>query len=328
MTYSKLLPNLAVLLLAGSSLTAQITFNEKDEAFFRKKAIEYQRWLDKTGLGEALKFSELRLQKENTELEMFLVVNSTDLDTAISVWTQVKQDFQTIADRPPLEEKLFRTFVDFMEIPAAQGNIQVYVKDAEGRIIPCFWVAAWEKDGIVQSKYKIGECKSDYAINIAISPIPVRKVVGKNTTSVARQLGTAQVFSGIENFIRNKYGMVKYEDRTPKIIVDKEGNTTLRVTVENLSRVVLTNEKQSLWCDAMNALGISCNDMRRERLEFRFDYTEGSNMLTGSLTGKFGSGVYKPREEGYFNMEPDFSSYIISFHKGFQNELEKYLNRL
>ena len=327
MPLSKFLPVLTALLLFCASLGAQVTFDGDDAAFFNGKAKNYQRWLDNTGIGRVLQVSEWRLKKDSTELELFLLVKSTDLDTAISMWSQLKKDFQSSADRPPLEEKLFRTFVDFMEIPAEQGNIQVYVKDADGKYIPCFFVAVSESAGTVKYKEEIGKCKSELGINIAITPISVRKVAGKNTTAVPRRLSTAQVFGAIENFIRRQYGSTQCFDRTPTVEVKKEGST-LHVTVENLCRVVLTKEKESLWCGVMNAMGISCNDMRRERLEFRFAYQEGSNLLTGSLSGKFGSGVYVPREKGYFDMEPDFSEFINSFHRGFQAKLKEQLDQL
>ncbi len=327
MIISKTLPVTAALLLFCSFLNAQITFNSDDAAFFNEKAEKYQRWLDKTGLGRALRFDKLRLKDDSTELEMFLLMKSTDLDTAISMWSQVKKDFQSSPDRASLEEKLFLTFVDFMEIPPEQGNVQIYVKDAAGEYIKCFFVAAGVKKGKVVSREQIGECRADINFNIPISPAPVKKVTGKRTTFVQKQLGTDEVFSAIERFIRQQYGVTRCYDRTPELNVTKNG-AAMTLTVENLCRVVLTNENQSLWCDVMNSMGISCNDMRRERLEFKFTYQEGSNALTGTLSGKFGSGVYKPRASGYFDMEPDFSDYINSFHRDFQSQLKEYLNKL
>ena len=49
-------------------------------------------------------------------------------------------------------------------------------------------------------------------------------------------------------------------------------------------------------------------------------------MLTGSLTGKFGSGVYKPRTSGYMDMEPDFEEdFLKPYVQRFNNDLKKYL---
>lgn len=315
----------AFVLLFFPKLTAQETFNYQDLAFFNQKLSVYQNWLDKTNLGKALKVTKVRLKKDSTELELLLRIHSTNLDTAIALWNRAKDDYQLNTGKP-LEEKLFQTFADFMEIPPAQGNVQVYVLDADGAYIPCFYVGIWEENGSIRSDARMRECK-DKPIDVQLRPLPLRQTKKGKTTEIKRQLSSQEVFDGIEAFIKAKYLQSNCYDRYPEYLVEVRNETFLRVSVSDLCRVVLTDEKKGLWCSTVEALGGKCNDVRRERLEFEFSYLSGSNSLNGRLTGKFGSGVYRPRKSGYLDMEPDFNDYLDTFHLKFQQELKTYLEQ-
>ncbi|MBK8969048.1 MAG: hypothetical protein IPM36_20715 [Lewinellaceae bacterium] len=318
--------SLQLLCLSSVHLFTQpIQFTPADFTFFNQKAEVYQQWLDKTGLGQAIHVTKVRLKKDSTELELLLHVNSTDLDTAIALWNRTQDDVRLSSDQT-LEEKLFQTFSDFMEIPPAQGNVQVYVLDKDGVYIPCFYVAIWEEDGSIRTESKMRECK-DKPIAVSLAPLPLRKTVKGRTVETERKLSSQQVFDNIEAFLRVKYTRTNCYDRRPEMLVELRTETFLRISISDLCRVVLTDEQKSLWCRAAETLGWKCNDVRRERLEFEFNYLSGSNSLTGRLTGKFGSGVYRPRTSGYMDMEPDFNDYLDTFHLKFQQELKPYLEK-
>ncbi|MEZ4919362.1 MAG: hypothetical protein R2792_09670 [Saprospiraceae bacterium] len=316
---------LLTLFSSGQIDAQRIRFTAEDFRFFNKKSEHYQRWLDATGLGQALGVTKVRLKRDSTELEMLLHLNETQLDTAIALWCRAQDDVRLSSDQT-LEEQLFRTFAAFMEIPPEQGNIQVYVLDSDGVYIPCFYVAIWEEEGYVRSESKLRECK-DKPIAISLSPLPLRKTVKGRTIETPQNLTSKQVFDRIEAFLRKKYTQTNCYDRYPKVLVEDRTETFLRVSITDLCRVVLTDEQKSLWCQGMELIGWPCNDVRRERLEFEFTYLSGSNSLTGRLTGKFGSGVYKPRTSGYMDMEPDFEDYLDTFHLKFKQELKKYLEQ-
>lgn len=301
-------------------------FTDEDLAFFHQKAGVYQQWLDKTGLGNAIKVTKVRLKKENTELELLLRVNAVDLDTAIALWNRAKDDYNLTAGHP-LEEKLFRTFADFMEIPPEQGNVQVYVLDTDGAYVPCFFVGIWEEDGSIRTDARLRECR-DRPLDISLQPMPLRKTTKGKSTEIRRQLNSSQVFNAIEAFLRAQYTRTDCYDRRPELLVEKRTETFLRVSISDLCRVVLTDEQKSIWCRTLETVGWACNDVRRERLEFEFSYLSGSNQIGGRLTGKFGSGVYRPRKSGYMDMEPDFNDYLDTFHLKFQQELKAHLDKL
>ena len=302
-----------------------IAFTAEDLFFFQQKADTFQRWLNKTGLGTALQTSKVRLKKDSTELELLLRVNTGDLDTAIALWNRAKDDYSLTAGQP-LEETLFQTFAHFMEIPPAQGNVQVYVLDSDGAYVPCFFVGIWEEKGRIRTEARIRECK-DKPVDINLHPLPLRKPVKGKTSEIRRQLSSAQVFDGIETFLREKYIRTDCYNRYPELLVELRTESFLRISISDLCRVVLTDEQKGLWCRTVETLGWQCNDVRRERLEFEFNYLTGSNNLSGRLVGKFGSGVYKPRKSGYMDMEPDFIDYLDAFHIKFQQALKAYLEK-
>ena len=317
---------LVLSILSTTNLSAQtIAFTAEDLVFFNQKADTYQEWLNKTGLGIAIQVTKVRLKKEDTELELLLRLHSTDLDTAIALWNRAKDDYRLTTDQP-LEEKLFQTFVSFMEIPPAQGNVQLYVLDEDGAYIPCFYVGIWEEDGSIRSDSKMRECR-DKTLDIPLKPLSLQKTPRGKTTDIPIGRSSAGVFDGIMAFLNSRYGATKCHDRRPVIEEELRTESFLRVSLSDLCRVVLTDEENSPWCTLVEAMGWKCTDVRRERLEFEFSYLAGSNHLSGRLVGKFGSGVYRPRKSGYMDMEPDFNDYLDSFHRKFQKELKAYLEK-
>ncbi len=319
---------LSVVCLLQMAVPAHSLFAQdlsEDLPFFHQQAQEYQRWLDKSGLGNALAVKEIKLLKNGSELELHLRLRPSNLDSAIGLWKQTKADFLA-TNKQPLEEKLFRVFIHKMEIPPANGNVQIYVFDKTGNYIPCFYVPIWEENGVVQSEETIGECK-DKPIEIRFKPQPIRQTIKGKTTFVERQLTTDEVFDTILSFLRSRYGRTECHDRYPEIVEELRTETMLKVSVTDLCRVVLTDEQNSLWCKGVESLGWKCNDVRRERLEFEFFYPGNTKSLTGKLTGKFGSGVYRPRKSGYMDMEPDFEDYLDAFNLKLHQELKVWLER-
>jgi len=91
------------------------------------------------------------------------------------------------------------------------------------------------------------ECR-DKPLDIQLRPLPLRKNAGGKTTEVQRQMTSVQVFDRIEAFLRAKYTRSTCYDRTPELLVELRTETALRISISNLCRVVLTDEKNSTWC--------------------------------------------------------------------------------
>ena len=105
-----------------------------------------------------------------------------------------------------------------------------------------------------------------------------------------------------------------------------------RVVISDLCKEMLTESTLSTWCAVARKVGWdkTCSDIRRERIEFTFGYVPDGEAfkITGTLSGKFGSGIYRPRgDTGWKDMTPDFGSWEKIFADKFLNILAERLRR-
>jgi len=264
-------------------------------------------------------------------LELLLLLRTNDPDTAVALWKNINQRFpESAADTLALEAELFQTFARQMQIPPDKGNVQIYIRDWRGMYIPCFYVWIWSEKGVLKSEVRLNECRAKI-FDVTIKPVTVRQTAKGKRTEVPRKVPPNEVFDEILRFAREQYEVTTCYDRQPKVEVDyqKTKNNTLEFTVTDLCRVVLSDEQKSTWCLILDKLGYPCNDVRRERLVFTFNYipTDTGYQLQGRLQGLFGSGVYKPRVSGYMDMEPDFDDYLSTYVNGFQERLKIRLQK-
>ncbi|MCB0519283.1 MAG: hypothetical protein KDD27_10100 [Saprospiraceae bacterium] len=322
--------NLSLLFLFASHLLFSQDYLGDDLPFFQKKAKLYQEWLEKKGMGDALKMDKVELKKNGNELELFLSVKTYDPDSAAAIWTALVSSFKAQNPNEELVSALFHTFVRMMEIPPAQGNVQVYFPNGnQYGYNPCFYVWIWEEDNKVQEESRINNCKSQ-SLSIAVKPPKVKKVTNETSTPINSREQAREVFDKILKCARQRYEVKNCDNRNPRVGEEEISDYMLSFTITDLCREVLTEEERSLWCDFVSLWWGPCNDMRRERLEFTFHYvpTDTGYTLTGSLTGKFGSGVYQPRKSGYMDMEPDFEEdFLKPYVKQFQKDLKQCLER-
>lgn len=298
-----------------------------DLAFFQKKLELYQHWMEAKGMSTILKADKIELAKNGMELELFLSLRTTDPDIAAAYWGNLQDAFPVQNPGQTIEEVLFQTFARMMEIPPGQGNIQIYFpkKDGSG-YNPCLYVWIWEENGNVVQESRINNCKAQ-SLTISVKTPDIGSVQTRSESRIANKEDARTVFNKILNYARQRYE-ITISDRNPRIEEDQMTDYTLKFVATDLSKEVLTDERKSLWCRTVEYWGGICNDTRRERLEFTFNFipTAEGYTLSGTLTGKFGSGVYEPRRSGYMDMEPDFEQdflepYVIKF----QNELTSYL---
>jgi hypothetical protein len=324
-----------ILIGVHHSLLAQKEDITGSMPFFQQRAQSYQNWLEAKGLNQVLHVDKVRFKrKDKNELEMLFVLESTNLDSALGLWFTAKRGYDTPGDS--LEHYLFRNFIHTMEIPDAQGNIQIYVKDERQQYIPCFHVFAWSESGLIKTLTKIDTCKgAGKELRVEVPAMQtIKKVKGKKTT-ITRTHTSEVVFNTILDYINTKliehprYKTDELNDRTPSIEPGIERTaTTLKFTVAGLGKEVLTNQNRSEW---QKWVGI--NTIAMERLTFQFEYrarsaSEGGGfVLIGNINGKFGSGIFKPRTSGYIDMQPDFDDYLESYKNNLQEAIEKQLKK-
>lgn len=320
-----------VLFLIGSTITAQDNLTQ-DIPFLQKKARLYQRWLNSKKLSPLLQVDSIHLAKNGNELELFLKLNEPDPDRAAGTWRSLQRSFQPSPAAKTLEASLFNTFVRFTEVDPLYVNVQVYIpKDntPNAPYLGCFYVWAWEENSQPMVKERIDNCMSQ-KISIEVPTSKFSTAAPQANTQVYHKAAAADIFEAVQHFAKQKYEVKKKDcdDRTPKVLPpDKQNDYELEFNVEDLCREVLIDEKQSLWCDFVELWWGPCNDMRRERLDFNINLHRGneSYILNIEITGKFGSGTYRPRT-GWMDMDPDFEeAFLKPYAKNFQRELKAYL---
>ncbi len=322
---------LSTFLLGWTALFAQDYFGD-DLAFFQKKTLLYQHWLDDKGLGAVLKVDEVKLQKNDQELELWLTVRNSDPDSAAAIWQGLETNFaKANADRT-IGHALYYTFIRFMEIPPRQGNVQIYIPKRDGYgYDPCFYIWLWEENGQLAEEKRTNNCKAQAFEVVVRSPV-VRKVNLETDANIRSEGDAREIFEKVISYARKRYERTREncEGRNPRVEEVEMSDYSLSFSVSDLCQEVLRDEKRSAWCRLVERWWGPCNDMRRERLEFELDFipTNGGFVLKARLTGKFGSGVYRPRKSGYMDMEPDFEEdflhpYVIEFRNALKMELER-----
>ncbi len=318
-----------VLILLTSSQGQKESFRGSED-FFEYKIERYKLWLEKKGLSSIIDIETWKLEKNDTEIELILSIQSSSLENGVAKW----DSFCEIAKRQfsgvKIEEVLFRTFVKFMEVPREQANIQIYIPRKDGLgFETCFYIFIWEQNDEIKVERNEKNCKSqNFVVEVEV---PTLKKNPTNSNLIIFDEGTTRrVFNSIIDYANQKYLTKGIQNRTPIITVSDSNATKgiLRFSVEDLSREVLTNEKKSIWCQMIEFLWGPCNDMRRERLEYTFHYvpTKKGGILQVILTGKYGSGVYKPRISGYMDMEPEFEEdFLEPYATLVRNELESFI---
>jgi len=331
------------LMYCVSNLHAQKVNLAEDFSFFEKKSAEYQRWLDNIGLGKSIVVDQVRMRPkydsitrrmgiDSTELELILCLRATDPDTAIGIWNGLKRNVDTPGDS--LEAYLYRNFVHKMEIPGVQGSIQVYIRNKQGDIDKCFYLYIWEEPDArlghkIASEYHFMECKSkSFELDIKTPKVKTAGKGKKQTYQTPRPKTAKQVFDIIDTYVKtevinNARYITECNDRQPGFDADrKRSELSYEFTLQNLCKEVLTDQTRSEWEKFWNY-----NTIAMERLTFRFEYqtTQDGFTLKCTIDGKYGSGFFKPRKEGYMNMETDFNDFFETYKNRLRQALEQRL---
>lgn len=102
---------------------AQIEDLTKDSEFFEKQKVEYQRWLDHSGLGAILSVHAIKVEPQ--QLSLYLAFPYEDVDSILVAWRELKTSYEQ-SHPITLEQKLFYKMVAMMEVRQSLANVQIY----------------------------------------------------------------------------------------------------------------------------------------------------------------------------------------------------------
>lgn len=290
--------------------------------FFKGQALEYQKWLDQSGLGNVLKVQQV--DPRPGELPLYLGFHYQEVDSIQVAWDALKTKFDK--ERPTtLEQELFYKMVYFMEVPDSVANVQIYhTYDVNKPVL--FFRGIYSQNG--QILVDTGTAKgSEAGFSLSIEDFDGLQDVAREVVNY--RLAKKELFGQIVDFARLKYRKQSFNNGGPKMEI-RDSLETLRFEVKDLKREVLTDAEQPFWCEIAQRLwGSDCDWMKREMLGFTIVHTQkevGKIQLGITIDGKVGSGYYKKiRDNGYRPMEVDFNSYLERYAEKFRLQLRQYL---
>ncbi|MDX1943595.1 MAG: hypothetical protein SFU99_23715 [Saprospiraceae bacterium] len=307
-------------LLAATALHAQIEDLTKDSEFFEKQKIEYQRWLDHSGLGSTLKVHAIEVKPQ--QLSLYLAFPYQDIDSIMVAWRTLKSAFEK--ERPlTLEQELFYKMVHLMEVRQSLANVQIY-DTYDLRKEPLFSRAIYFKNDSVNvdasnPKSKIRE--------VNIKPDDFSDMRRMSVQSFNQKFNRKMVYDKIHTYAKQKYERKTCDQRNPQLrLLESDG--ILRFEIIDLCREVLTDEANPLLCKILRKVGYDCNWVKRELLTFTVIQRETSTgfQLSIEIDGKYGSGFYENvRRGGYLSMEIDFDDYLERYADQFKEEIRRLL---
>lgn len=301
---SPLILCMCLVILSVTGLHAQNDLRN-DTPFFEEQAVNYQKWLDHTGLGSVLHVRELDVQEK--ELALYLEFPYSDIDSIVNAWQQLKAAFE--AQSPlTLEQQLFYKANQLMEVRQSALSVQLY-DTYDLRREPLFMRAIYFDGNTVATEASNPKSK--------IKDIIIRARVGANgqtpTVEAFKQsYSREKVYDCIYTYATNTFEQRNCDGRLPEIHL-LEDQEVLRFEVVDLCKVVLTDEENPRICDWLDSFGYDCNWIKRELLTFTYTYepiVDGFR-LNLIIDGKVGSGLYRTvRRGGYLSMEVDFDDYL------------------
>lgn len=303
-------------------LSAQLEDLTRDTAFFRQQKLEYQRWLDQTGMGKTLKVQALKVTSDDVSL--YLGFHATELDEIVNAWDTLKVAYETQGGMT-LEEQLFFRLVSFMGLRQEAASIQIY-DTYDLSLDPLFFRGIYYDEG--QIRVDVNNPKSQIR-DIKINYTDVSGAKKSSKAEFSRQYTRDYVFDRVMAFAVEKYGRPKCEGRNPKV-KRLPNEDHLRFQVSDLCKEVLVDEQNPVVCRWLKTLGYNCTWIKRELLTFTVIYipTESGFQLNITLEGKVGSGYYDDiRRDAYMDMETDFKSYLEDYADQIALEIKDYLRR-
>ena len=316
MRHNSLLIFLLILTVVGQSFAQENIL--KDSSFFHRTAlIDYQEWLDSSGLGKLLKVETITV--DSNSLSLYLGFHTENTDTIINTWEKLKISYD---DYYPdsLEEGLFYKMPHLMEIPDSQCIIQIY-DTYDLSVQPCFFKVIYFEDGELRTESSGCRDPIDREMELNIGELTNGKKVSEQ--EIAKALNRDMVYQKIIDHAKEYYKSIN-TDNIPAEVNVLEKRKKLRFEVINLRREVLTDEANPLLAEILTRWGYRLNWVKREMLNFTIIYTKTEHgiKLHLSLDGKYGSGLFRQIERGgYLPMDPKFKKYLEVYADRFSESI-------
>ena len=311
---------LTLLLVFIQSASAQSEDLREDKAFFEQQKDLYQKWLDKSGLGEVLYTKDIEITEERVNL--YLAFHYQKIDSIVFGWDKLVESYR-IKGGLSIEQTLFYKWVNLIEIPQGAATVQIYDTYDLSKV-PLYYHRFYFEENVVKDD------SSGYRAPLKkITLRPPDQSQDKQSALLAfkKHMNKAALYDKIITYSEKRYETTSCENRHPNVVV-LENEEVLRFEVLDLCKEVLIDETQPTLCGILKTFGRPCNWVKREMLIFTVSFEE---MIDGvrlhiEIDGKYGSGFYdKVKRGGYISMEIDFDEYLERYADLFKEDLKRNL---
>lgn len=316
MNNSFILSLLACCLFATTPLVAQEDLREQGD-YLEAQGEVYQRWLESTGLGQALRVNDVRVGEDYVSIR--LLVPFEEAEMAMSAYQALKDTFEAQSVLT-LEEHLFYKALVILDVP--QEMVNVSIRNSYTKRLP-FLRSIGFRDGEMKVKEDSPKAK---ITDILLGVRPMEGEARPGVADFGAGYEKEEVFDCILSYVEERYLRRECFDKKPELTVLEKGNR-LRFKIKGLCREVIP-EDNSLVGSILSRLGLGKNWYKRELLVFVISYvpTENGAQLVIILEGKFGSGLYASvNERGYILMETDFNQELEDYTDAFGVSLKEVL---
>ncbi len=296
----------------------------RDTTYFQQQSKVYQQWLDFSGIGSMIKVRQVQVITSRNILSLYLEFTRPGTDYAVNVWDRLEENFADLGALS-LEQTLFTKMVEVMQIDAGQALIQVYdTYDLTKE--PTFFQAIYLQEGEIRIE---GFGPKSTVKPIYISPIDFSDVTAMDRQQIQKIYSRDFLFREILTFSNNHFEekSCNPEKLQLKVIADQ---SLLWFEIEGLCKTVFENQSNHYFCEKLISLGLgSCNTIKREKLSFKFSFSEMDSGIHLSCTVDgwyskqsiiFGRGDYLLMDDQFF--EP-FDTYAEKYMAILKNHLLK-----
>ena len=299
------------------------------QAFFQDALHSYQKWLDGCGLGPALQARSVEV-KNDTLLVLFVGFQVADPDSAKAVWDRLRFDFAERTQGDTLEVRLFEKIGWYFEVPSRQARL--YLRDSyigpkalcwEARVVPA------DRGGRPLFQEKNIDCgfkSQDFPVSIV-----AQELSGLREPTAAefkKQLSKKVVFSKLKPWLVRRYQKSQLDGGWSHIKFTDEWQN-LKFEVDDLRREVISTASSSWLCEVLCNCA-TCLPFEKLEVVIKYEVADeytGAFTLTATIAAKYGSGIWKPREGGWHDLddEPAKKALLKSYGELLMADIKRFL---
>ena len=304
-----------VLLSLPFSLAAQQDLT-KDRSFFESRTLEYQSWLERSGLGQVLKVKTIKIKEEAT---LFLAFHTEDANTCWVQWKALGDQFPKYSP-VSLPERLFHRMVASMNLPQEKARIRFYnTYDLEQK--PCFSGVIFFQDG--QVRWETSRCKrKKITFNGHLETLDVRKPVSRVFHSNFDSKFLSDLFY---HYAKNKYQnhYCCSEDMLANIVVLESTDQKLRLQIDDVKKQIISEERVPDFCETRD-----CDEINKEQLFFTVVFEPLEPGLRINITLDAAYGMDRDGSRGraaYTFMEDAFDEVLTNYVTEVTNDIHRII---